>query len=183
LHVIVLRLPALQLSQSLLPANPPLIGLAWRWTTWWSIVVLVRVHILWWLHLDIIPATEIALIRTAILVLVVATLRILVGVLVSVLWRLLVILIWLVRWRCAHRQSLHEASSIVWLAACLSASSLGDAGAKEEEQECNDENDSKRHPSSPIIPSATTVVVLSSVGVVACSHDGGYLEGALLWRD
>jgi len=180
--VIIPHPPAFQLPQSLPPAIPPLVVLAWGWTTWWGIVVLVRVHILWWLHLDIIPATKVALIRTVILVLVIATLRILIGVLVSILWRLLIVFIWLVRWRCAHRQSLHEGGSIVRLAPSLSSSSLGDTGAKEEEQERNDENDSQCHPSSPITPSATAVVP-STIAVVACSHDCGFLEVVLLWHD
>jgi len=85
--------------------------------------VFVRVHVLRWLHLDIIAATKVALVRTPILVLVVRTLLIL----IPVLWRLLTLLILFVGWRWpCERKVPDETCPEVWLTSCLSSSSLRD---------------------------------------------------------
>ena len=117
------HLPVAQPLQSLPSASPPLILLAWRWSTRWSVIVFVRVHVLRWLHLDIIAATKVALVRTPILVLVVRTLLIL----IPVLWRLLTLLILFVGWRWpCERKVPDETCPEVWLTSCLSSSSLRD---------------------------------------------------------
>ncbi len=107
----------------------PLIALAWRWTSWGYIVVFVGIYILWWLHLNVIPATEVALVGATglILVAIIATQWDLVGVLVSVLRWLLVVIVWLVSWWCAAWQGSHETSTVVGFSSGLSSSSLGDA--------------------------------------------------------
>jgi len=139
--------------------------------------VFVRVHILGRLHLNIIPASEVALVRTPVLILVVAAL----GILISVLWRRrLGVRVWLIRWRGTGG---HPAGSVKWLASCLSSSSLRNTSADEEEEECGNEDDRQCYPSSPVAPRAATVIVSVGVAIVAPGHVDEFFEVALSLHD
>lgn len=170
------------------PREPfPLLNLYLRdlvrgWAGRWLIILLVDG--LRRLHLNIPLSAEIALVLAT----VVASLRrtmlviVLVSGLLSVLRRLLLGVIRIILGGgAAHWHPRGPASSVEWLSACFSASSLRDTRANEEEQESKDEDECQRDPSSPITPSTSAIIVLPRVSVVARCHGGGRECSARLW--
>jgi len=116
-----------------------------RWTCRGLVIVSASVYILWWLHLDILPAAEIAFVLP---VVAAVGLRLVVG-----RWRLLCLLIRVVLSssmapRCLSR----PICSTPGLNSTTAASTSADTAEEEEHDECAQDDYAQCHPSSPVGP-------------------------------